>query len=77
MFAHLVAPGLVLLVLSADRSALRGFDLDVAGYFGHECTPDVPLWLLNQQEVDQNMYLGGITSGDTESKNTAAVLDDS
>lgn len=76
MFVHLVAPGLVLLVLSADWSALRGFDLDVAGYFGHECTTDVPLWLLKHQEEDQNMYLGGTTSGEAESKNPAAVLDD-
>lgn len=57
---YLTAPGLVLLVLSADLccSALQRFQLDVAGYFGYKCTADIPLWLLTQQEVAENT--GGV-----------------
>lgn len=53
---YLAASGLILLVFSGElcRSALQGFEFDVARNFGYKCTADVPLWLLKHQEVTQH-----------------------
>lgn len=60
---YLAAPGLILLVLSGDLccSGLQGFEFDLAGSFGYECTADIPLWLLKHKEVLQNTQSNRLT----------------